>query len=209
MSRGPGRWQRAILERLHTREQFYLTEILPWHKEEVPDPDAPAWLNKRVEREVFRRHEQMAAIRAAHRLAARALIAMDTRRFWTNHYHWTGERWQRLGGVIVARPGVTINCIALEVEYKLASEQEQYRSIRERQALSQPEISVSTSGVPTLKPIQLGAVASMVKLLATEGHVTDAFIIERMSGLFIPETVIMAALDQLKASGAYQRIMAE
>jgi hypothetical protein len=35
MSRGPGRWQRAILERLQTREQFYLTEILPEHTTEV------------------------------------------------------------------------------------------------------------------------------------------------------------------------------
>jgi hypothetical protein len=52
MSRGPGRWQRAILERLQTREQFYLWEILP------SPPN---------ERGGQRPHVQMAVLRAAHR----------------------------------------------------------------------------------------------------------------------------------------------
>jgi ABC-type amino acid transport substrate-binding protein len=46
-----------------------------------------------------------------------------------------------------------------------------------------------------------------VKLLAAEGHVTVALVIERMPrGAWSPD-IIQAALDQLKASGDYQRII--
>jgi hypothetical protein len=188
MSRGPGRWQRTILERLTSREQYYLTEILPYHD------GRPGG---------FCRHEQMAALRAAHRLAAQGRIALDTRRFWTNLLYWTGERWQRLGGTIVARPGVRITRIGLQLRYQVAEDM-QWRSLPPR-----PERAKLATKVPTLKPFQLGAVAGAVKLLASAGHVTDALIVARMAGTFIPEPIILAALDQLKASGAYQRLIQE
>jgi hypothetical protein len=88
MSRGPGKWQRLIFARLQTREQFYLWEILP-----SPPDERTHW---------HRPHVQMAVLRAAHRLAAQGQIALDTRRYWSNYLYWTGERWQRLGGTIVA-----------------------------------------------------------------------------------------------------------
>jgi hypothetical protein len=128
MSRGPGKWQRLISERLETREQFYLTEILPYHTEERPDPSARDWMKKRVRRSVFYRHEQMAALGAAHRLAAQGRITIDTRRFWTNRSPWTGERWQRLGGAIVARPGIKIHRTTLRITYEVASRLEWRRS---------------------------------------------------------------------------------
>jgi hypothetical protein len=53
MSRGPGRWQRAILDELQRREVFYVRELLP---------ATPT------------RSEQLAVIRAAHRLAHRGLL---------------------------------------------------------------------------------------------------------------------------------------
>src|SRR5262245_28482180 len=81
MSRGPGKWQRAILEALQTREQFYLTEILP-------EPTAAT-----QSRRAFG-HMQMAALRAAQRLAAQGRIVLNATRRWTNRPHWTGERWQ-------------------------------------------------------------------------------------------------------------------
>jgi hypothetical protein len=186
MSRGPGRWQRAILERLHSREQYYLTEILPYHD------DHPGG---------FRRHEQMAALRAAHRLAAQGRIALDTRRWWTNLLYWTGERWQRLGGTLVARPDVRMSRIGLQIRYRVAEDM-QWRALPPR-----PTRAKSASKVPTLKPTQLGAVASLVKLLAKDGPVTEALVLARMPRWAWSPAIIQAALDQLKASGDYQRII--
>jgi hypothetical protein len=202
MSRGPGRWQRAILERLQTREQFYLTEILPYHTEERPDPSARAWMKKRVEHSVFYRHEQMAALRAAHRLAAQGQITLDTWRVWTNRLHWTGDRWQRLRGTIVARPGVRINRTTLQIACEVASRLEGSWPLS-------PERGQTPTKVPTLKPFQLGAVASGVKRLTQEGRPVDALAIEEITGRSLPRSIIEAALDQLKTSGDYQRIIDE
>jgi hypothetical protein len=48
-----------------------------------------------------------------------------------------------------------------------------------------------------------------VKVLAVEGCVTDALVIEQVSRAFVPAPVIQAALDHLKASGDYQRLIDE
>jgi hypothetical protein len=53
MSRGPGKWQRAILDELQRREVFYVRQVLPAR---------------------HTRSDQLAVIRAAHRLASRGLI---------------------------------------------------------------------------------------------------------------------------------------
>src|SRR2546425_8803506 len=105
MSRGPGRWQRAILERLQREAQFFLAEIVP--------PSAT--------RHDRSRSAQRAAMRAAHRLAQQGAIALDAPGYsagvgWS-HYYWTGERWLRLNGLIIARPGTVINRWALIEAY--------------------------------------------------------------------------------------------
>jgi hypothetical protein len=188
MSRGPGRWQRAILERLKTREQFYLAEILPDHTEQT--------------RRTFG-HAQMAALRAAHLLAAQGRIAVDTKRSWTNRIHWTGERWQPLGGTIVARPGVKVMRIGLEIAYEVKTRLEQ------REYPRPPLRGKSSTKVPTLKPFQVGAVASGVKLLTAQGKPVEADTIAAMTGGTLPHAVIEAGLEHLKALGQYQRIVDE
>jgi hypothetical protein len=192
LSRGPGKWQRAILERLQTCESFYLTEILPDHTA----------AQQPRQRRGFYGHAQMAALRAAHRLAAQGHIAINTRRCWTNYLHWTGDRWQALGGTIVARPGVRINRTALQIAYEVKTRlQGAWPRSHERRN--------SSTKVPTLNPVQLGAVASAVKLLASQGTLSDAQVIELVSRAFIPVPVIQAALAQLKAEGHYQRLIDE
>jgi hypothetical protein len=242
MSRGPGRWQRAILERLETREQFYLAEILPCHTK----------MQRGRTQQVFLKHERMAALRAAHRLAARGRIALQTRvassgfdwnyafpppRHWSCHTYWTGERWQRLGGAIVARPGVRISLIAQEIAYEVASNMKRDQEWRERrqqwreQRQQTQEISVGISNDDFIPPDvapkrramsgdafsenpyerrgQLGAVGSAVKLLAAKGPVTDAGVHQFMAKVMMSPSVIQAALDQLKADGTYQRLINE
>jgi hypothetical protein len=169
MSRGPGIWQRKIVERLRTREQFYLIEIVPYHTDESMH-------------RVFYRHEQMAALRAAHRLAAQGHITIDTRRWWTNRQRWTGECWQRLGGTIVVKPGIRINRTALQIAYEVVSRLEWSRS-----EPPSSERGKAETKVPTLKPFQLGAVASGIKMLAAEGRSVDAVTIEVMVHGVLPQ----------------------
>jgi hypothetical protein len=92
MSRGPGRWQRAILEALQTQERFFLVEILP--------------LEAIFERT---RSSQRAAIRAAHRLAQHGLITLNTQPYGWQRWHYTGERLVRLNGLLIARPGAVLD----------------------------------------------------------------------------------------------------
>jgi hypothetical protein len=217
MSRGPGRWQRAILERLQHQEQFFLLEIVP--------PSAPPHDRSRS--------AWRAAMRAAHRLAKQGLIALDNEKYGWSHFYWTGERYLRLNGLIIARAGLSIDRRALIDEYEQRSSQEipalstwveaftsmlgtpkvsVYTSLRDEPTVSvytSTDDDVGTSAVPTLKPFQLGAVASAVKVLAADGPVTDALIFERMSGIGLSPAVIQAALDQLRVEGHYQRIIDE
>ena len=86
MSRGPGRWQRLILEGLHQYERFFLAEIVP-----------PAAMRDERSRSAHR-----AAMRAAHRLAQQGVITLDCRRYGWNYFYWTGERTLRLNGLIEA-----------------------------------------------------------------------------------------------------------
>jgi hypothetical protein len=190
MSRGPGKWQRLILERLETREQFYLAEILPYHTIKVHDPDEPAWVEKQVERQGFRRHDRMAALRAAHRLAARGLIVIEARRFWTNRVYWTGERWQPLGAVIVARRGTRINSTMLELAYELAERKKGVQEAREWLLKRAPEINVGSSEPPTLKPSQLGAVASTVTLLGSWPYLVKQIVRELAERWGLPASEI-------------------
>jgi hypothetical protein len=97
MSRGPGRWQRAILDELQRREVFYVREVLP---------------------ATHTRSDQLALIRAAHRLVSRGLITISAgRRGWSTRARWAGDRLESLGAVIVARPGVVIDRVDLKLEY--------------------------------------------------------------------------------------------
>jgi hypothetical protein len=192
MSRGPGKWQRLILERLRTHEQFYLLEILP-----SPADQRTTWGRRRP-------HVQVAVLRAAHRLAAQGQITLDTRRTWSNYVYWTGKRWQRVGGVIVARPGVTIHRIPLQIQYEM-------KTRMQGRWPYMAKIQKSPQKVPTLRPFQLGAVASMVKLLVQQGHPTptDTEVLARFVTIPLPVGVIQAALDQLRAEGHYQRLLDE
>jgi hypothetical protein len=187
MSRGPGKWQRAILDALQTQEQFYLWEILP----KAP-PDRPA----------HRPPLQMAVLRAAHGLAVQGQITLDTRRSWSNYVYWTGQRWQRLGGTIVARPGVTIRRLHLQIHYEVAS-----RLQGRWPYLATPRTSAKL--VPTLRPMDLGSVASLITLLVRQGHrePTDAQVITALSRWAMTPPIIQAALDQLRADGTYARLV--
>jgi flagellar biosynthesis GTPase FlhF len=93
MSRGPGRWQQAILDELQRREVFYVREVLP---------------------ATHTRSDQLAVIRAAHRLASQGLIVVDVER-----QHWKRTAW---GAVVVARPGVVIDRLTLAASYRLRDE---------------------------------------------------------------------------------------
>src|SRR5262245_61590833 len=146
MSRGPGTWQRAILAELERREQFFLRELLPEYPTRVgywtrASPQQWVW-----EEQLRPKHaEAVALYRAAYRLAARRVIALDTSRYGTNHRQWTGQGWQSIGRVIVARPGITIDRFALTRAYEQAGEERWRRSALEawRQRQSQ-------SGEPSL-----------------------------------------------------------
>jgi hypothetical protein len=218
MSRGPGRWQRAILERLRQQEQFFLAEIVPMSA----TPHDPS------------RAAARAAMRAAHRLANQGLIALDNRGYGWSHFYWTGERYIRLSGLIVARPGQVIDRWGLIDEYdQRASAPSLDLSGLEALArlFTPPEVSVhtptlpdvpevsvhttllldegGTSARPRLQPFQLGAVASGVKVLTKQGRPVEASTIEQELRGALPRSIIDAALDQLKASGDYQRLLAE
>jgi hypothetical protein len=101
MSRGPGKWQRAILDEIQRREVFYVRELLP-------SPQT--------------RSDQLAVLRAAHRLAQAGKITINAGHWgWSTRARWTGERLESLGAVIVARPGVVIDRTELRLTYALAA----------------------------------------------------------------------------------------
>jgi hypothetical protein len=102
MSRGPGKWQRMILERLQQQDRCFLAEILPLSA---------------IDGERHR-SAQRAAMRAAHRIAAQGLITMNCQRYGWNHFYWTGERMVRLNGLLVARAGCTIDRWAALDDYQ-------------------------------------------------------------------------------------------
>jgi hypothetical protein len=266
MSRGPGRWQRAILDELHRREVFYLREVLP----------APST-----------RSEQLAVIRAAHRLASRGLIVVDVER-----QHWKRAAW---GAVVVARPGVVIDRLTLAAFYHMrenlqkelsdssckndllslsevspallaiyreeeaATRQVQAARQQTKAARQQTEAARQTVARVTLEEAvarrvaevlleraerelaekwqrefeqqgealrqalmppkdetsprptaQRGAIASLMKLLGQEGPITEALIVERAQEfLRWPPAQVLDVIEQLKASGDYQRIIDE
>jgi hypothetical protein len=69
---------------------------------------------------------------------------------------------------------------------------------------------VGLTEVISLKPHQLGAGAAWVKLLAREGPVAVELISERGRGIpGLSLDMAQAALDQMKASGDYERIVEE
>jgi hypothetical protein len=84
MSRGPGKWQRAILDELQRREACYVREVSPAPKT---------------------RSDHLAAVRAAHQLARKGLVVVDV-----EQQHWKRGAW---GAVVVARPGVAIDHLTL------------------------------------------------------------------------------------------------
>lgn len=103
MSRGPGRWQRAILDELQRREVFYVRELLP-------SPQT--------------RSDQLAVLRAAHRLAQRGQLAISAGHWgWSTRAKWTGDRLESLGAVIVARHDVVIDRIGLRLARELEATQ--------------------------------------------------------------------------------------
>jgi hypothetical protein len=80
MSRGPGHWQRAILQGLARWECFYLRAVLP-----------PG----------HTRSDRLAVVRAAHRLAAQGRLQLDTFGGRLPHYPRDAT-----GRVVVSRPDV-------------------------------------------------------------------------------------------------------
>jgi hypothetical protein len=250
MSRGPGRWQRAILDELQRREVFYVREVLP---------------------ATATRSDQLAVIRAAHRLGSRGLLVVDVER-----QHWTRAAW---GAVDVARPGVVIDRLTLAACYRLRdnlsdsigdsdplslsrSEPEllavyrqseaaeralkaaQHESKAARQAAARARFELTLQervnevlrahaerqlqekrqreqedvlkALKALRPepaplsrSQLGAAVAVLRHLAREGPPTDV----QVQALMVQEgwdaEAVQAALDQLRASGDYQRIIAE
>ena len=188
MSRGPGRWQRAILDELQRRERFFVRELLGY---------------------TYTRSDRLAVARAAHRLAAQGKLTLETHR-----YGWACRSWQM--GVAVGRPGVDLSWWAFRYP-------ETTKILRERAAApaatadpveSRPPPS-KLSDIPagiSLKPYQLGSVASLLKLLLREGSYSETALIERLGQIhgrvFTPE-LVRAAIDHLKASGHYQRLLTE
>jgi hypothetical protein len=161
MSRGPGRWQRAILDELERREQFFLRELLPEYPTRVgywTRASPQHWVWEELPRP--RRSEAVALYRAAYRLAARRVIALDTSRYGTNHRQWTGQDYQQIGRVIVARPGLTIDRFALMFAYQQAGEAERRRRAceywRQRQSQNgEPSLSVVQTETTTLNAITM------------------------------------------------------
>jgi hypothetical protein len=98
MSRGPGRWQRAILEALATSEWRYLHDLVPC-KRKV----RYTWINAYSEKPKWgpsqywglTASDRLAALRAAHTLARQGKIKLYTSR-------------DRSLPTVVARPGVTL-----------------------------------------------------------------------------------------------------
>jgi hypothetical protein len=110
MSRGPGRWQRAILEALEASEWRYLHDLIPC-KQKV----RYTWINSFAEKPQWgpshywglTASDRLAALRAAHTLARQGKIALYTSRF-------------RMLPTVVARPGVMLNhwdCIISPSEF--------------------------------------------------------------------------------------------
>jgi hypothetical protein len=242
MSRGPGRWQRVILSELQRREVFYVRELLS------EDPS---------------RSDQLAAVRAAHRLGGRGLIAISAgRRGWSTRARCTGDRLESLGAVIVARPDVLIDRVALKLAYaetamgawldRRASERanrisdsnaerasleadraraEAARAVetyKRKRADAEAELAARWAQEvaqehqalrEALRPSEdearglrrrPGALASLIKVLAQEGPITEALILDRAQetlGWSLAE--VRDVLDQLQASGHYRRLVEE
>jgi hypothetical protein len=93
MSRGPGRWQRLILEALGRWECFYLRAVLP-----AGDT----------------RSDRLAVVRAANRLAAQGRLWMDT---YGGLTHYPIEA---TGRVVVSRPDVVPTHDRAEVAWMTA-----------------------------------------------------------------------------------------
>jgi hypothetical protein len=91
MSRGPGRWQRAILQQLETREWILLRDVLP-----------PEYTPTQV----------AACRRALKRLRAQGLV--HSRRL--RERGLTGEQRKILGASVVLRPGVELDEAAIHAE---------------------------------------------------------------------------------------------
>jgi len=99
MSRGPGKWQRVILDALKASEWRYLHDLVP-SKKKV----RYTWLHTMAEKPRWRprtymgvtNSDRLAALRAAHTLARQGKIALYTSR-------------ARTLPTIVARPGTTLN----------------------------------------------------------------------------------------------------
>jgi hypothetical protein len=267
MSRGPGRWQRAILDELQRREVFYVRELLS------EDPS---------------RSDRLAVIRAAHRLASYGLIAISAgRRTWSPLVRLRGGRLESLGAVIVARPGVRIDRTELKLAYverataawrqwwdthgvsdsnadvaityedattasqvaraavrvararveqaeaeaeRLAVEGARAREAFERkcaeaeaQLAERWQVEAETLGQvlralhrtpeaawPERPTAKRGALASLLKLLAREGEVTEAQLHEQAQArLGWPVALVDSVLVELQVSGDYQRIVDE
>jgi hypothetical protein len=99
MSRGPGRWQRVILDALKTSEWRYLHDLIP-SKRKVRHTRINAFSEKpRWGPESYwglTASDRLAALRAAHTLARQGKITLYTSR-------------SRTLPTVVARPGVPIN----------------------------------------------------------------------------------------------------
>jgi hypothetical protein len=255
MSRGPGRWQRAILDELQRREVFYVREVLP---------------------ATHTRSDRLALIRAAHQLARQGRLVVDVER-----QHW---KRAALGAVVVARPGVAIDRLTLAALYRLRDElsdgswdhdllslsrsspglwaayreeeaatralkaaRQQTKAARQKtaqlaleetvargvyEALRQHaeeelrekwrrESEVALKAFEGLRTIlepawperptaKLGALASLIKLLAREGALTETLLVEQaQERLGWPEALAESVLAELKAAGHYQRLIDE
>jgi hypothetical protein len=97
MSRGPGKWQRLILEALEASEWRYLHDLIP-SKRKVrytwinSDSEKPKW-GARTDMGLTA-SDRLAALRAAHTLARQGKIKLYASRY-------------RMLPTVVARPGVT------------------------------------------------------------------------------------------------------
>jgi hypothetical protein len=99
MSRGPGKWQRIILGALKTSEWRYLHDLIPYQRKTYE-----TWLPTGKNQPRWGEDwylgltdtDRLAALRAAHTLAARGQITLYTSR-------------KRMCPTIVARPGVTLD----------------------------------------------------------------------------------------------------
>jgi hypothetical protein len=101
LSRGPGKWQRVILDALQTSEWRYLHDLIP-NKRKV----RYTWVNTMAEKPRWgplwywglTASDRLAALRAAHTLARQGKITLLTSRY-------------RTSPTVVARPGVRLEAM--------------------------------------------------------------------------------------------------